>query len=75
MMPLLVILFFGSPAIKDIIVYVLIGGILLAWVTRLFKALFLGFEVSGFGVIYFFLYLCTLEILPYLMLYVLVMRF
>lgn len=75
MMPLLVFLFFGSPMIKEIIIYLLLGGILLAWITRLFKALFLGFEFSGFGVIYFFLYLCTLEILPFTILYVLMIRF
>ncbi len=75
MIPLLVFLFFGSPVIKEIIVYILLGGILLAWITRLLKALFLGFEFSGFGVIYFFLYLCTLEILPFALSYAIISRF
>lgn len=57
-------LYLGEPAL----LYSVAAIIMIVYVYRFLRLLFIGLKVQSFSVVHFFLYLCTLEILPVLIL-------
>ena len=55
----------GNLLLIKVAVVILVAGMVL----RFFRSLLIGLSAQTFSVIYLFLYLCTLEILPILVLY------
>lgn len=53
----------------SLLLYITIAIFLILMTMRMLRNFFLGFAMQSFSVVYLFLYLCTLEILPYLVAY------
>jgi hypothetical protein len=53
---------------SEIFFYIILGIIILIYTFRIFREALVGFTVNNFSVFHLFLYLCTLEILPMIVL-------
>jgi hypothetical protein len=63
LIPVLSIMYFTSVDFSDILTYVAIPVLLLCFVLRLFRLIVIGIS-KGVSYFYIFVYICTLEILP-----------
>ncbi|HLN52490.1 MAG TPA: DUF4271 domain-containing protein [Lentimicrobium sp.] len=61
--------FAGHYAENELSIYIGIGILILGNVLKFLRSIFVGLSAQSFPVIYLFLYLCTLEILPFLVMY------
>jgi hypothetical protein len=62
-------IFAGYFAGYETSTYIAIGIFIIGFVLKFIRSIFVGLSVQTFPVVYLFLYLCTLEILPFLVIY------
>ena len=65
LLPMVILIAFSPETIKDMTIYISLFLISLMFVSRIFRAYLLSIRIK-FSIFYLFLYLCTIEILPLL---------
>jgi hypothetical protein len=68
LLPLLIGLQFGPESFEGVFIYIGISAVILTYVIRQAKGTLFALNITGFSIIYFFIYLCAVEIAPVLIL-------
>ena len=68
LLPLLIGLQFGPESFEGIFFYMGIAAVIVSYIIRQAKGILFALSISGFNIIYFFIYLCGVEIAPVLIL-------
>jgi hypothetical protein len=63
------LVFAGHYTDNEYIIYIALAVFAIGLVLRFIRSIFVGLSAQSFPVVYLFLYLCTLEILPWLVIY------
>lgn len=69
LLPFILALEFMPSLGYETILYGVLGVVVILYLLRQFKGVLLGFGIRGFNIFYFFVYLCAVEISPFLVAY------